>query len=57
MKGVIDIKSRERQRANRKLKHKEELLDKKNDLGVKDLTAYNAVKQMVTNGKASIVWR
>ena len=32
-------------------------LDKKNDLGVTDLTAYNSVKQMVTNGKASIVWR
>ena len=51
---MIDIKSRERQRANRKLRHKEELLDKKNDVGVKDLTAYNAVKQMVTNGKAAI---
>lgn len=54
---VIKIKDRKRQRLNRRLKHKEELLDKKNDLGVKDLTAYNAVKQMVTNGKASIVWR
>ena len=54
---VIKIKDRKRQRLNRRLKHKEELLDKKNDLGVTDLTAYNAVKQMVTNGKASIVWR
>ena len=54
---VIEIKDRKRQRLNRRLKHKEELLDKKNDLGVKDLTAYNAVKQMGTNGKASIVWR
>ena len=54
---MIKIKDRKRQRLNRRLKHKEELLDKKNDLGVKDLTAYNAVKQMVTNGKASIVWR
>ena len=52
---MIKIKDRKRQRLNRRLKHKEELLDKKNDLGVKDLTAYNAVKQMVTNGKASIV--
>lgn len=51
------IKDRKRQRLNRRLKHKEELLDNKNDLGAKDLTAYNAVKQMVTNGKASIVWR
>ena len=54
---VIKIKDRKRQRLNCRLKHKEELLDNKNDLGVKDLTAYNAVKQMVTNGKASIVWR
>ena len=48
---MINIKDRKRQRLNRRLKHKEELLDKKNDLDVKDLTAYNAVKQMVTNGK------
>ena len=54
---MTKTKDRKRQRLNRRLKHKEELLDKKNDLGVKDLTAYNAVKQMVTNGKASIVWR
>lgn len=46
---MIKIKDRKRQRLNRRLKHKEELLDNKNDLGVKDLTAYNAVKQMVTN--------
>ena len=44
---MIKIKDRKRQRLNRRLKHKEELLDKKNDLGVKDLTAYNAVKQML----------
>ena len=54
---MSDIKSRERQRANRKLKHKEELLDKKNDLGIKDLTAYNAVKQMITNGREVIALR
>lgn len=54
---MIKIKDRKRQRLNRRLKHKEELLHNKNDLGVKELTAYNAVKQMVTNGKASIVWR
>ena len=51
---MIKIKDRKRQRLNRRLKHKEELLDNKNDLGVKDLTAYNAVKHMETNGKASI---
>ena len=54
---MIKIKDIKLHLLNRRLKHKEELLDKKNDLGVKDLTAHNAVKQMVTNGKASIVWR
>lgn len=47
--GVRNIKNRERQRSNRRLKHKDELLDKKNNLGIKDLTAYNAVMHMVTN--------
>lgn len=56
-KRVIEIKNREHQRANRRLKNKEELLDRKNSLGVKDLTAYNAVKQIATNGKASIAWK
>lgn len=56
-KRVIEIKNRERQRANRRLKNKEELLDRKNSLGVKDLTAYNAVKQIAANGKASIAWK
>lgn len=36
---------------------KEELLDKKNDLGIKDLTAYNAVNQMITNGREVIALR
>ena len=47
------IKNRIRQRANRK--HKEELLDKKNGHGVTDLTAYNAVKQIATQGSATLV--
>ena len=51
------MKNRERQRANRRLRHREELLDKKKSMGAKDLTAYNAVKQIVTNGNASITWR
>lgn len=51
------IKNRIRQRANRKLKRKEELLDKKNGHGVTDLTAYNAVKQIVTQGKSTLVLR
>ena len=49
------MKNRMRQRENRKLKHKEELLDKKNGHGVADLTAYNAVKQIATQGKATLV--
>lgn len=51
------MNNRERQRANRRLKNKEDLLDKKNLLGVKDLTAYNAVKHIVLQDKATIVLR
>ena len=40
---VIHLKNRERQRQNRRLKHKEELLDKYSNSGYKDLTPYNAV--------------
>lgn len=54
---VFAIKNRMRQRANRKLKREEELLDRKNAHGVKDLTAYNAVKQLVSQGKATLVLR
>lgn len=50
----IDMKNRKRQRENRKLKPKEELLDKRNSCGVKDLTAYNAVRMMRSGGKATI---
>lgn len=49
------MKNRRKQRANRKLKPKEELLDRYNAYGVKDLTAYNAVRQIMTGGKAAIV--
>lgn len=49
------MKSRTKQRENRKLKKAEELLNKRNDFNVKDLTAYNAVLQIKTNGKAAIV--
>ena len=51
------MRSRKKQRENRKLKHKEEMLDKRNGFGVKDLTAYNAVLQIKTHGKAEIVLR
>ncbi len=49
------MKDRKRQRQNRKLKHHEEALDKRNSTGDKDLTPYNAVLKMNTNGKAAIV--
>lgn len=49
------MKGRKRQRDNRRQKKKEELLDRKNFCGVKDLTACNAVRQIVTGGKAAIL--
>lgn len=51
------MKDRKRQRENRRLKNKEELIDRRNNCGVEDLTAYNAVLQIKTNGKAEIVLR
>ena len=51
------MKDRKRQRENRRLKSKEELIDRRHNCGVKDLTAYNAVLQIKTNGKAAIVLR
>ena len=49
------MKNRQKQRENRRTKHYEEKLDTHNGYGVKDLTAYNAVIKMKTNGKATIV--
>ena len=49
------MKNRKRQRENKKLKSKEEMLDKRNGRGIKDLTPYNAVLQIRTQGKAAIV--
>lgn len=51
----MNLKGRKRQRENRRIKRREERIDKRNDCGVKDLTAYNAVRQIMTNGKANIV--
>lgn len=48
------MKNRIKQRANRKMKLQEERLDKHNHYGNKDLTAYNAVQQIRTKGKAAI---
>lgn len=52
--GGADMKDRKRQRANRKLKHREGMLDKHSGYGYKDLTPYNAVLKMKTDGKAQI---
>jgi hypothetical protein len=49
------MKNRARQRANRKLKSKEQSLGRRNGFGAKDLTAYNAVNKIRTNGKSEIV--
>lgn len=51
----MKLKDRKCQRENRRIKQREKLIDKRNDCGVKDLTAYNAVRQIMTNGKANIV--
>lgn len=52
------MSSRERQRRNRRLKHMyqklEKRIEKNNAYGAKDLTAYNAVQQIRTGGKATI---
>lgn len=48
------MKNRIKQRANRKLKIREEALDKRNCCGIKDLTAYNAVQQIRSSGKTLI---
>ena len=55
MEEDTKMKNRERQRANRRKKVAEERLDKRNAYGVKDLTAYNALQQIRTGGKATIV--
>ncbi len=48
---------RTQQRANRRKKHHEEKLERRNCCGIKDLTPYNAVQQIRTNGKAEIALR
>ena len=49
------MKNRIKQRANRQMKIQEQRLEKCNNCGIKDLTAYNAVQQIRTNGKAALV--
>ena len=48
---------RTQQRANRRKKHHEEKLAKYDNRGMKDLTPYNAVQMIRTNGKAEIALR
>ena len=48
------MKDRKKQRENRKVKHKEEMIYKHNSFGNKDLTPYIAVLQMRTKDKAAI---
>ena len=48
------MKDRKRQRENRRLKNREEALDKRSMYGYKDLTPYNAVLRMKSNGKTQI---
>ena len=54
MEEDTKMKNRKRQRENRRNKTMEERPDKCNAYGVKDLTAYNAVQQIRTKGKAEI---
>ncbi|MGI6720937.1 MAG: hypothetical protein ACOX4I_00040 [Anaerovoracaceae bacterium] len=48
------MKDRTRQRANRRRKHYEEKIEKRNAYGNRDLTVFNAVEQIRTHGKAEI---
>lgn len=48
------MKDRKRQRENRHIKNREEMLDKKSMCGYKDLTPYNAVLRMKKGNKVPI---
>lgn len=50
----LAMKDRRRQRENRRLKHREEGLEKRNTYGVKDLTAYNAVQRIRLGRRAMV---
>ena len=52
--GGHKMKDRKRQRENRRIKNREELLEKRDLCGVKDLTPYNAVLKMKKGKNASI---
>lgn len=48
------MKDRKRQRENQKMKHHEELLDKRSGYGYKDLKPYNAVIRMKSGENAPV---
>lgn len=54
---VTNVKSRKRQRDNRRKKHHEASLDRRNGFGANDLTAYNAVNRIRCGNKTEIVLR
>lgn len=56
-KGGPGMKDRKRQRENRRLKNREEALDKRSIYGYKDLTPYNAMLRIKANGKAQVTLR
>lgn len=47
----MNLKDRKCQRESRRIKQRDERMDKQNDCGVK---IYNAVRQIITNVKANI---
>lgn len=49
------MRNRERQRRNREKKRQRENIGKRNEYGNKDLTAYNAIRQIETDGESIIV--
>ena len=51
------MRDRKQQRANRRKKHYEQSLERRNDYGAKDLTPYNAINRIRTCGKALMVLR
>ena len=51
------MRDRKKQRELHRKQVKGSVIDKRNYCGVKDLTAYNAVQQIRTGGKANIVLR
>ena len=54
-KRRMHMRNRQEQRELHRKQTREKMIDKSNYCGVKDLTAYNAVMQIRTNGKANIV--